>query len=539
MKRFLTLSCIGLCCLLTACNVQYFENANFDSDIVFDPSIAVVFGELNYTVDELFEQLNDANAGITANDEGVVTIVYTEALQSQSAQDFLQVPDQSFGNSLPGGADVSNPGVSTTITVSETYEFDLTQRGAEAYDSIFFKSGLFEFTVESDFNANIDFTATFKSLQKNGAELVMTGALTPGNNTFSETESLNDYVGYFFEDKDGNPASNKFLVDISYDIGIEPDGSINSTDRIQFNVGMTNTKFDRVYGFVDSQELEVSFEIVNFDFFEQFGTGNITFADPRVSFVFNNSFGFPLGVDFRQIVATNAEGQSVSLQGDIINQLNVVQGPTLENEGSSLSTEIDLNKDNSNIIDLLGIQPETVVVDVVATSNPNGAPFQYNFIKDESILNVGVDIEIPFDMNINGLRAEERMSFSPPENIDDAKRLMIRLASENYIPLEGLVEVQFLNANGAIVHSIDEQAVFNAAEVGTNGRTSLPTNTTTDFILDTQDIRDIKNATSINLVVTLTTTDADQGRNVKLYNDYELKFKVSGQLDITLSAKGN
>lgn len=535
----MTLSCIGLSCLLVACNVQYFENAKFDSDIVFDPSIAVVFGELNYTVDELFEQLNDANAGITTNDDGVVTIVYTEELQSQSAEEFLQVQDQSFGNSLPAGVDVSNPGVQTTIRVSESYEFNLSQRGAEVYDSIFFKSGLFEFTVESDFNANIDFTATFKSLQKNGAELVMSGSLTPGNNTFSETENLNDYVGYFFEDKDGNPDSNKFLVDITYDIGIEPDGNINSTDRIQFNVGMTNTRFDRVYGFIDSQELEVSFEIVNFDFFEQFGTGNITFADPRVSFVFNNSFGFPLGVDFRQIIATNAEGQSVSLQGEIINQLNQVAGPRLVNEGVTRVTEIEINNENSNISELLGIQPETVVVDVVATSNPNGVPFQYNFIRDESILNVGVDIEIPFDMNINGLRAEERMSFTPPENIDDAKRLMIRLASENYIPLEGLVEVQFLNANGAIVHSIDEQAVFTAAEVGTNGRTSVPTTTTTDFILETEDIRDIKSATSINLVVTLSTTDAGQGTSVKLYNDYELKFKVSGQLDITISAKGN
>lgn len=138
MKRLLILSCIGLCCLLAACNVQYFENAKFDSDIVFDPSIAVVFGELNYTVDELFEQLNDANAGITSNDAGVVTIVYSEQLQSQSAQDFLQVQDQTFGSSLPAGVDVSNPGVSTTITVSEVYEFDLSQRGAEAYDSIFF-----------------------------------------------------------------------------------------------------------------------------------------------------------------------------------------------------------------------------------------------------------------------------------------------------------------------------------------------------------------------------------------------------------------
>ena len=527
-----------MCSLLVACNVQYFEKAEF-GDVVFDPSIAVVFGELNYTVDELFEQLNDANAGVTSNDEGVVTIVYSEQLQSQSAQDFLQVQDQVFGNSLPGGVNITNPGAATTVTVSESYEFDLSQRGAEAYDSIFFQSGLFEFSVESDFNATIDFTANFKSLEKSDNVLVMSGTLTPGNNTFFDTESLAEYVGYFYLDKDGNASSNKFLVDISYDITVAPNQSIAATDRIQFNIGMTNTKFDRIYGFVDSQELEVSFEIVNFDFFQQFATGDITFSDPRVNFVFNNSFGFPLGVDFRQIEATNADGQSINLQGDIISQLNQVAGPRLQNEGITRVTEIEINKDNSNIVDLLSLKPERIVVDVIAESNPNGVPQQYNFINDASILDIGVDIEIPFDMNINGLQAEESMSFSPPENIDDAKRLMIRLASENYIPLEGIVEIQFLNGNGNIVYTVDEQAAFAAAEVGSTGRTTQPALATTDFVLEEQDIRAIKNATSINLVVTLTTTNADQGASVKLFDDYELKFKVSGQLDVTLNTKGN
>jgi len=524
--------------LLVACNVQYFEKAKF-GDIVFDPSIAVVFGELNYTVDELFEQLNDANAGVTSNDEGVVTIVYSEQLQSQSAQDFLQVQDQGFGNSLPGGVNITNPGAATTVNVSESYEFDLSQRGSEAYDSIFFQSGLFEFSVESDFNATIDFTATFKSLEKSDNELVMSGTLTQSNNTFFDTESLSEYVGYFYLDKDGNPAANKFLVDITYDITVAPGESIADTDRIQFDIGMTNTKFERIYGFVDSQELEVSFEIVNFDFFQQFGTGDITFTDPKVNFVFNNSFGFPLGVDFRQIEATNSEGQSVSLQGDIINQLNQVAGPRLVNEGNTTVTEIEINKDNSNVSELLSLKPERIVVDVVAESNPAGVPFQYNFINDASILDIGVDIEIPFDMNINGIQAEESMSFSPPENIDDAKRLMIRLASENYIPLEGIVEVQFLNSNGSIVYTIDEQAAFSAAEVSASGRTTQPAIATTDFVLEDANIQAIKNATSINLVVTLTTTDADQGASVKLFDDYELKFKVSGQLDVTLSSKGN
>lgn len=538
MKRLLTLCILGLSAVLVACNVQYFDKAKF-GDLVFDPSIAVVFGELNYTVDELFEQLNDANAGITSNDDGVITVVYTEQLQSQSAQEFLEVPDQGFGSSLAGGTNLSNPPVTQVITVNETYAFNLSQNGAEEYDSIYFQSGSFEFSVSSDFNANIDFVATFTSLETSDAPLVMSGRLTPGNNSFSETESLTNYKGFFHLDENGDPASNKFVVDITYDIEVTPTSSISATDRVEFNVAMINTKFDAVYGYVDNQELEVSFELVNFDFFQQFGTGGITFADPRVGFVFNNSFGFPLGVDFQQITAINAEGQSLSLQGDIINQLNTVDGPELIDEGAVKETIIELNNTNSNIADLLSLQPETVVVDVVAYSNPNGVPFQYNFINDQSLLDIGVDIEIPFDMTIDGLQVEEDMPFSPPENMDQAKRLMLRLASENFIPLSGSVEVQFLNGSNSILHSIDQQAIFNAAEVGSDGRTSQAATGTTDFILEEEDIKSIQNAESIRLLITLSTTDADQGANVKLFDDYQLNFKVSGQLDITIDAKGN
>ena len=539
MKRLLILFVIGASSILVACNVKYFEGAEFDDNIVFDPSIAVVFGELNYTVGELFEQLNDANAGVTSNSEGVVTIVYSEQLQSQNAQDFLQVPDQSFGSSLPGGVNLSNPPATTIITVSESYVFDLSQRAAESFDSIYFQAGRFEFEVLSDFNAEINFEATFTSLKASGIALKMNGTLTPGNNSFNQVEDLSGYKGFFHLDTNGNPTSNKFRVDISYDVEVTPTTSISSTDRISFVAGMTNTKFDAVYGFVDNQELAVSFEIVNFDFFSQFDLGNITFADPRVDFVFNNSFGFPLGVDFQQITATNREGQSVSLQGAIISQLNQVAGPLLENEGTTETTAIEINKDNSNLVDLLSSQPERVVVDVKAFSNPSGVPFQYNFINDESLLDVGVNIEIPFDMNIDGLQAEESMPFTPPAEIDKAKRLMIRLSSENQIPLSGLVEVEFLNANNVVVHSFDEQAIFEAAAVGSNGRTTEAALGTADFLLEEEDIQSIKNASRIRLLVTLTTTDADQGASVKLFDDYELKFKVSGQLDITVDAKGN
>lgn len=538
MKKIFITSCLALSIILVGCNVQYFEKAEF-GEIVFDPSIAVVFGELNYTVNDLFSELNDASATVGSNDENIVNIVYQEQLQSQTAEDFLRILDQSFATSLPSGVNLANPGVSSVLTVTQSYEFDLGQNGGEAFDSIFFKSGQFDFNLESDFNTTVNFNATIRSLQSSGSPIVINGTVSPSSNTYSQTESLTNYTGYFHLDQAGNASSNKFLVDLSYDIIVSPTSVISSNDRLSFSMGLSQMNFQRVYGFIGSQELTLNFETVSLDFFNQFGNGSISFADPRFSFIFDNSFGFPLGVNFQEIASVTSTGQIIALDGPLLNQSNVITASSLENEGQLETTQIDLTTQNSNIDVLVNSRPRRLVVDVETSTNPAAAPRQYNFLSDESLLTVGVNIEIPLEANIDGLRAEQNLPFTSPEGIDQAKRMMLRLISDNELPLGGLVEIHFLDAQDNIIFTIDERPIFEAAPLGNDGRTSEAVRSSTDILIEEADIQAIKNANNISLIVTLSTTDSDQGTNVKLFNDYELKLTLAAQLDVELNANGN
>lgn len=537
MKQTLKPLCLVLCVLFTACNLKYFEDAEF-TDITFDPSIAVPFGELSYTVSDLFEELNSQGSDIGSNNEGVVTLAFQETLQSQAAADFLNLADQDFNGEVPGNTSLTNPAVKTVISVSEDFEFDLSQQDNEEYDSIYFDSGAFEFVVDSDFNTTIDFTATFVSLVKDEVVLGFSDQLNPANPTANFTESLQNYKGFFHLDSNGNPASEKFLVTIEYDIIVEPGDAVAANDRISFELGLNNTEFDKVYGNVGSKQLDISFDNIEFGFFDQFGDGAITFNDPQFTFVFDNSFGFPANVDFQNIAVETSDGQTLNLQGTILNQENIVAGPSISEEGATLTTAIVLDKSNSNIDDLLNAQPETLVVDVQTESNP-ASTSQYNFVGRDSRLDIGVDIEIPLDLNIDGLAVTQSLPFSPPEDIDQAKGLLLRLVSENEMPISGLVEIEFLNASGNAVYTLDAQAVFDAAEVGSNGRVATPSRSTTDFTLDEEAILAIQDATEINLIVTVSTTNADQGVNVKLFDDYELNFTVAGQLDLELTSSEN
>ncbi len=518
--------------------MKYFEETEF-GDIIWDPSIALPIGEITYTVEELFDELNDAGANVGSNDENVITLTYQEALQSQSASAFLAVLDQNFGASLSAGVNLSNPAVTATISASQLFEFDLSQRGAEAYDSIFFKSGNFNFTASSDFNAQINFTATFISLEKNNTPLVISGSLTPGGGGFNQAEDLSDFIGLFNEDASGNPSSSKFLIRLEYDAIVTPTSSITATDRLTFSLGIANTTFKSVYGNVGNQALAVNFQVVNLDFFENFDAGNIRFDDPRIKFIFDNSFGFPLGINFQEVAAVSETGAIIPLQGSVVNNQQVIVAPTVAQEGQIVRTEIELNRTNSNINDLISSKPRKVIMEVEAESNPAAAGGVYNFVNDESILDVQIEIEIPLELNINALKAEEVVDFGNGSDLEEAKRLLFRVIAENELPLGGLVELQFRDAQGNVIYTLDERAVFTAAPVGANGRTTEVAESTFDILLEDADIRSIESATSINVIATLTTTDAQQGAGVKFFSDYELKFRLAVQADVEVNTGGN
>lgn len=535
LKNFLAL--LVIFGMVSACNLSYFEDAEF-GDFVWDPSLAVPIGEITYSIDELFDELNDAGAQVGVNEENIVTLSYTESLQSQSASAFMTVLDQNFNGNVVAGVDINNPGVATTVSVNQTFEFGLSQRNSEQYDSILFTSGNFDVDFASDFDATIDFTLNVNSLinKTTGDPLSITGTLSPSGPTFSSNNNLGDFRGDFTKDASGNTATNRVVVEFSYDISVEANSIVNSTDKVGFTMSLTNAGFETVYGDVGTQALDVNFQVVNLDFFRDFDAGGITFTDPIFRFVFDNGFGFPLGIDFKNITAIGNEGQIVPLSGTATDEPTVLIAPTVGNIGTVERTTFELNSSNSNIADLLSAQPRKVIMEVNASSNPDNGPDQYNFVDISSLLDVSVQVDLPLIANINNLVAEESLDFNNGTDLEQAKKLILRIITENELPLGGNIELQFQDAANNVVFTVSERPVFEAAPIASGDRTTDVATTTVDVEFTNEDIRAIENATRIKVLVRLATTDAASGNAVKFFNDYELKIKLAAQADVEVGA---
>ena len=64
----------------------------------------------------------------------------------------------------------------------------------------------------------------------------------------------------------------------------------------------------------------------------------------------------------------------------------------------------------------------------------------------------------------------------------------MRVIASNDMPMGGDLELQFLNSSGEVFYVIDEKPVFEAAEIGTNGRTTSPAELISEIILEDEDL---------------------------------------------------
>ncbi|KYG72005.1 hypothetical protein EV198_0045 [Roseivirga ehrenbergii] len=523
--------------ILVGCNLEYFADAKLN-DFVWKPSLAIPIGELSYSVQDLFDELSEAGVDIGQNSDNIVMLTYEAQLQSQSATGFLTLANQSFGQSVDAGLNINAQGFSSLHDYNEVFVFDLAATQNEEYDSVNFSGGNIDILMSSELDAEVAYTLTLNSLVTNETHqpLVVSGILDPSNTSVNFTDVLNKYLGDFSKDANANAVRNKIVVELDYQVRVSPTSVIQLTDGVSFSMTLSNPEFDLVYGYVGERKLDVNFELLNLDFFDSFREGTISFAEPRFSFVFDNSFGFPLGVSFNEIAAITQQGQIIPLTGSAATTPGIVNGPQVDAIGTNVNTTLDLNSTNSNLPELISSMPKKVIIEVNTEANPASAPAQYNFVDAGSELNVGVRLELPMIVNINGLVSRQNVDFDVADDLDQAKELTLRLIAENNLPLGGEIELVFKDENNNTVYTVSERALFDGAPVGSDGRTTQATTKIVDIHFADADIRLLENATSIDVVTRMTTTGASSDEIVKFFSDYNLTVKLAVQADIELTS---
>jgi hypothetical protein len=172
---------------------------------------------------------------------------------------------------------------------------------------------------------------------------------------------------------------------------------------------------------------------------------------------------------------------------------------------------------------------------VTAFANPVEAPFQYNYLVNSSELRIKGVLEMPMIVNINQLTSTQRVDLNISSTLEQANRLLLRIITENELPLGGDIELSFVDASGDILLVKDEVAFFNAAAVGPDGRTTGAVSQIADITLTNEEIRLMESSVGIDVKTRLNSTNSNSGLSVKFFSDYQLKIKLAAQADVIIT----
>ena len=548
-----TIKLVLLCTIrVTSCNISYLDN---EVDVKWSGDVNMPIGQINYTLTDLFQELdiNDINEDTAGN----LSFNYIESISGsentsydvviEDLSTFIEVetpltsaifaeaglisPHTIVASEIAPG--IPNPLIrKEQINTQVVQIFDLSKNltAASFIDGQLILN--FVSTLSSDVNVRIE----IPSLTSKSENTTYQTSQIIGKDGLQLTIPLENYhIDFTHNGINFEQATNNFVINFIVEYDFKLGDTVSDTDKVSLSANLTDAKTEVIYGDFEQESFSFSSQSFPIDFFNNFGQGNVRFANPEMKIKATNGFGFPIGIDLSTIKAKNKTSSlNLRYDGDQ-NQENTIIIDGIETYSSTATpviTEIIIDKTNSNFSDLLSLKPSEIIIDVIGNANPiNTFPNLNFFASINSGFQAELEIEIPLEVNFENIELTRTVEFNNNEDMENFVDFILVLNTENSIPLSGNLEVIFLN-NGVDLNVSKSFIAFDAAEINSNGKSIGYKTTSTEVIFSEKDLEKIKTATTIDLKYTLNSPVSKD--KVKLLGINDIVVSIAAKTSINL-----
>ena len=210
--------------------------------------------------------------------------------------------------------------------------------------------------------------------------------------------------------------------------------------------------------------------------------------------------------------------------------------------GQRMLDSLKVNKENSNIDDVVNARPQWIQFKARATTNPAGLD-HHNFVIDDSQIEVEVIMELPlwgYIYNWN-LKDTAKVDLSDLQNeYNPIKRVLVRVDIQNGFPIEAFGQVYFTDENYVILDSLFytyEDRLLDAAKVDASGKVLDFSRKVTKIEYVDERLKKLETCKYVVYAAQANTTNAVAGTVIKIFKDYRVKFDVGFEVD--LEVEGN
>ncbi|MGM0649420.1 MAG: hypothetical protein ACQES1_02815 [Bacteroidota bacterium] len=543
-KYFIPIILVGLAFLMHACIKDSFDFDKLNKEVHWEPSLAapIAYGNL-HLADGM--EVYDSVGRLQENEDGYLSLMYFQTAESDTVSEIMDIGNQQLATSIPDSdVDFSGFGTGDELTITRNYDlhFDLFNPDAEI-DSIWLDHGTFNLAAVSDYQHAIEITMTLPTVTKNGNPFTRTLNLLPYGS--SDEDLDNDMAGYNVDMTQTPLGYNEIPVELQ--IRFVHSGG-NNTGNLDFQADLINPDHEAMFGYFGHNTLIYESGKIDIDLFDpgdNWDMDDFRFEDPRFKVYYKNSYGIPANFYFDSVFAHSTyhnetydlQDYGAGLPMDSLDPFNITYATDF---GTFIRDSLILDKNNSNISDIIQQRPAWFKFIAHAHTNPYGDASHNNFVWDDSKFIADIEVDLPLWGYIDRFHGLDTTDFKLEDEFEDPEViewLMLRLTIENGLPVEAKTQAYFLDENHMVLDSVLKETgteVLSAAEVDSDGKVISKTKKVTDIVVTGEMLDKLMSTEYLLYKAESSTTNASNDELIKVYPEYSVDFSVAVEADLDI-----
>jgi hypothetical protein len=515
---------ISVAVLLNSC---YKDRLGYDKIAggTWNPDLAapLIYADLDMTY-----MTRNSNDTWKEDPDGLMSLIYEEKGISDFAHDVISIPDQQMDTTVNL---VLPPGMSVGDSTSKFFLVNSEFHGNnnERIDSILLKSGTMTLELTTDINQDGYIEVIIPTMTKYGVTFRERVEFTYNGTspiTKSVTIPVQDY--YMVFTNNGNTNILQQYLKVSVTKTGNPD---NSPYTFQLKQKIESIEYHVAFGYVGVHTFTVNETKIPISLFDNQQSGSIMMEDPHLYVTLRNSYGMPSNITFTDFYAER-DGVKKNITSTLLPTLPV-NYPTLSNVGGYDTTIYHFHRGNSNIVDVINMNPKKLVFKGDFETNPTAAVVP-NFVLDTSHIAFDVLLELPFygrALSVD-LRDTSDVNIDASANIDYLESLTLNLNTSNGFPVDAYLQIYFADSNGVAYDSVFStgRQMVRAGIVGPapDYRVTSKTHYMAKIPLSQSQLDSYKKAEK--MIISAQVSTIDQGKKVvKIYSDYSVYVELAAR----------
>jgi len=525
-SKFILLSILAMSVLTHSC---YKDRLGLDNIAggKWSPELAAPIAYADLTMDYM---IRDSKETWKEYPDGLLSLIYRQDAISDIAADVIEFPNQHSDTIVQFNMN-PNMQVGDSAFKYVVFNTEFAANNGERLDSILIKDGFVDLEIVTNLNHDGYLELTIPSLTRYGVTFVkkLEFKYTGGSSTtVKATVDLSDYY-LTLENTGGVHNHVKEYVKVSATKLNTPD---NSPYTFELNQDIRDLTYYLAMGYFHQHATNIDETSIPIDLFDNQTAGSIFMEDPHMYITLRNTYGLPSAITFDELYAER-DGVKLNITSTLLPTLNI-NYPSYANIGGYDTTIYHFNIGNSNIKDVIAMNPKKLVFKGIVNTNPQGTPIE-NFVLDTSHITVDVEVEIPLHGRAISFELRDTTDISGGSTIDNTtnvKSLTLNVNSDNGFPVDVLVQIYMTDTLNNIIDSVfqSDGHIVAAAPVGAapDYRVSSKQHNLAKIELNEKQIDNYNKADRLIISAKATTIDAGQ-KVVKIYSDYSVYIEVSAK----------